>query len=429
MKKILHSKTSFFYEGTYFTSGDFFKKTAQIGAYFQKQGVKENTVCLVELNDPLQTIMAIFALAALKSVIALKNPKLPLATSEHLLSHLGPHVKIDKINIADDLINLDFNPKKITFLMATSGSSGFAKWVASSLDHWVKSAEGSLELLEATSYQPWVLNLPLFHVSGLSIVFRSLVSNAPLVIDKSNSVINRGRYSMVPHQIAKAISDQTIDRFLKSSSLLIGGQQLCDHLFMQIRHLPIYLTYGMTEACSQISCSEKSPIKPHTGLPLKHRSIQIDDQGAIFIAGESVCDFFWMKNQLLPLKDTHGFYKTGDFGFFDEKNRLHILGRKDEKIEIYGEKIFPIDIEKSLNRDQIFKMLIVTHIKDENHEPLIVAFCDPRPSNQVIYSLKNQVSSLFFPKYFFDIPSCSSSKILLNDLKRIARDFIFHKSS
>ena len=428
MSFILESKTVIFTKDSYIKVSDLLEEVKLIASFFQKRGIHEKTLCLLQFENPLDTIKAILAVLSLKGTICLMNPKAPINIQQFLIEKLGPHKIIN--TISKDKIPLDkieFDPKKMSFLIPTSGSSHHPKWIIQTLEHWEKSVEGSCDFFEATSYEPWLLNLPLFHVSGLSIFLRALKSHAPLIIDKNLNFISGLRLSMVPSQLENLVHENKIDPLLKASSILIGGAKLSQSLFKKIRHLPIFITYGMTEACSQISCSEKSPLKLQEGRSIKNRSFKIDTDSQILLKGDSVSDYSYDKGSLTCLKNIEGFYQTGDLGRFDDQGNLELLGRKDERIELKGEKIYPSQIEEGLSAHYPFNKILVTHVLDAKGEMLIIAYCDPVPQEDEKELLRQKLGSLFFPKYFFHFEkNYSESKILLSALKSKAQKLIFN---
>ncbi|MBF0512429.1 MAG: AMP-binding protein, partial [Candidatus Omnitrophica bacterium] len=67
-------------------------------------------------------------------------------------------------------------------VIATSGSSGEAKAAVHTWGNHFYSAQGSNEIIPLTSTDRWLLSLPLYHVSGISITVRCISYGAGLVI-------------------------------------------------------------------------------------------------------------------------------------------------------------------------------------------------------------------------------------------------------
>lgn len=425
---LFESETVVFTDDGFIKIKDLLQKSSKVASFLKKQ-IPLNTDCiLIDLQDPLSIITAVFAIWQAGYIAALINPLMMTHIKKNLIENLGSCYILSTLIEDQSPLTMQLDYDKISLLLATSGSCFEPKWIASSLNNWLYSAKGTNAFLKATCYQPWILNLPLFHVSGLAILFRALLSHAPLIISKQMLVEN-GRYSFVAKQINTLHHNNQLLWFLKASSLLIGGGKLDKHTFDKLTHLPFYLTYGMTEACSSITMSEKSPATIGEGTVLADRTIFINDKNEIFISGKTVCDFQWIKGTLYPLKNTQGYYATGDMGQFID-NQLVVLGRGDERIELNGEKIYPQKIENALWEHFDFKKLIISHIRRGNEDPLICAFCTQIPSDEEQKRLKKIIGSLFFPKYFFQLPDHpDNQKIILKDLKDYALKFLVNHPS
>lgn len=420
---LLQSDSVIFTETTHISAKELFKKAAKVSLYLKKQSIAQDTCYLIHLEDPLATIIALFAIWQIGGIAALINPKMIPSMKNTLLDDLGPYVPVTSLKEEDDPLDMTLDIEKISLLVATSGSMGKPKWIASSLKNWILSAQGTNVHLNAKCFEPWVLNLPFFHVSGLSILFRALLSNAPLVITKKINIPS-ARFSFIPKQIDSFIEKNQLPFLLKASSILIGGGKINVSTFNQLQGFPFYLTFGMTECCSSITVSEKNPKIINEGKCLLHRALILTLSGRILIKGDAVCDFQWLKAFLHPLKNEDGFYETGDYGQLICGN-LDILGRHDERIEINGEKVHAYDVQKAMLSYFPFKQLIITHVKNENNEPIVCAFCYPLPSKLELIALKKSTGSLFFPKYFFELSEqVENQKILLKDLKEQALAFI-----
>lgn len=425
---LLQSDSVIFNDKTYISAKEIFKRAAKVSSFLKNQSLAKDTCYLINLEDPLETIIALFAIWHLGAIAALINPKMITSLKHTLLNDLGPYVLVSNLQEDDEPFELNIDIERISLLVATSGSMGKPKWIASSIKNWILSAEGTNVHLNAKCYEPWVLNLPLFHVSGLSILFRALLSNAPLVITK-NINISSARFSFIPKQIDTLIEKKQLPHLLKASSILIGGGKINASTFNQLKDYPFYLTFGMTECCSSITVSKKNPPIINEGHCLLHRELILSTSGRIFIKGDAVCDFQWIKTTLHPLKNEDGFYETGDYGQFIN-GHVNVLGRHDERIEINGEKVHAYDVQEALLSYFPFKQLIITHVKNKNDEPIVCAFCAPLPSELELERLKKSTGSLFFPKYFFELAKQEENqKILLKDLKEKALAIICGKVS
>lgn len=113
--------------------------------------------------------------------------------------------------------------------------------------------------------------------------------------------------------------------------------------------------YASTETgvpVSAINANERYPMG-HIGNVTRHEGIhiKINEPGADGIGEIYVKSILMMKGYFRDTKATaasfdNGYFKTGDLGYIDSKNNLHITGRIKETIILHtGKKVSPVDIE------------------------------------------------------------------------------------
>src|SRR3990167_8862202 len=222
-------------------------------------------------------------------------------------------------------------------VIATSGSSGKPKYAHLTYENFLLNAQFSHPDLILTPNDCWQLSLPLYHVSGLSILFRLSLANARM--DNKNIT----HISFVPTQLKRFLKNPI--HYPKLKAILIGGApipyELCKEAYD--KGFPIYITYGMTEMASQIATKRFHPNERISfDNPLPHRELKICS-GEIWVRGKTL--FQGYLNQPSPFID--GWFPTNDLGYIGP-NGLEILGRKDRMIISGGENINPEEIEKAL---------------------------------------------------------------------------------
>jgi len=124
----------------------------------------------------------------------------------------------------------------------------------------------------------------------------------------------------------------------------------------------ICMYYGSAEApWSTFLDFRKEQRKLHTvGRALPSVSLRIIDDlgkrvshletGEILLKGDHVATCYWGNVELNKQCFTSdGWFKTGDYGFVDEEGYLHVLGRKDEMINMVDVKISPIEVEERIH--------------------------------------------------------------------------------
>lgn len=272
----------------------------------------------------------------------------------------------------------------------TSGSSGKHKIVRLSLSNHLLSAIGSIEFLKITESDHSLLSLPLFHVGGVQILFRTLLTKSTLLLDES---LTPTRLSFVPVQLKRFLS-QPHSFFPKT--ILLGGQSPPLSLCNQARDQghTLVTTYGMSEMSGQIT-GHFFDGTLSLGKPLKYRQIKIDENQEILVKGSTL--FLGYLDQETPL--ANGYFKTKDLGKL--KPNLYIIGRKDRQFISGGENIQPEEIEKALLSIKGIHRALVEPVEDLEFGMRPHAKIFPLLTTEFVQKeLKNLLPKFMIPKSF-----------------------------
>ena len=131
----------------------------------------------------------------------------------------------------------------------------------------------------------WALSLPIYHVGGLSIIFRSLLSFATLFVARDHLELINGirqqnitHLSLVPMQL-KRLLDEAVD-LSALKAIIIGGDAMPAELKTSAGlKAPVFATYGLTETASMVWVRDIRKNDP--GWVLPHAQIRIADDGQI----------------------------------------------------------------------------------------------------------------------------------------------------
>jgi O-succinylbenzoic acid--CoA ligase len=246
-------------------------------------------------------------------------------------------------------------------ILFTSGSGGHPKAVQHRYAHHYYSARGANQNIRLVSHDAWLLALPLYHVGGLSIVFRTLLAGATLAIPEGDESIEQAqeRYgvthlSLVSTQLIRLLQSANLPpTFGSLKAIVLGGSAIAPaHLAEAIRRTwPVYPSYGLTEMASQVATVQPSspPAKRMTsGRVLHHRELRIGAGGEIQVRGATRFDGYVRPDGLETPFDAEGWFSTGDVGALDAEGYLTVQGRRDNLFISGGENIQPEEIERLL---------------------------------------------------------------------------------
>ncbi len=311
-------------------------------------------------------------------------------------------------NEEKDIFDWIVNDNDIAAIMNTSATTGQFKSVPLRWSQIKAHVQASQEVLGRSEQDNWLMVLPLFHVSGLSILMRSLYNGTAMTIMESYDeeqvlqCIHDGRINMmslVP-TILKNLEPRIIHHQLRV--ILLGGEFIPRPLVDACveKQLPIYKTYGMTETFSQsvtmpvlLNLNKLDSVgKPLPGMTVHIVNPDVDGVGEIHLNGPMVMRGYINREPI------HGDFNTDDMGYVDEDGFLYILNRRIDLIISGGENIYPKEIEDTVYAMQGVKECAVIPVADTKW---------------------GQVPALFVA--FDDIDALGA------DLKMIVRDYISSK--
>jgi O-succinylbenzoic acid--CoA ligase len=241
----------------------------------------------------------------------------------------------------------------------TSGTRAEPRPVTLTYGNILWSALGSAAALDVRAQDRWLCALPVSHVGGLSILLRSAIyATTALVhprfeVDRVLHALEREQVtlvSLVATTLARLLdADLAQPRALRCA--LTGGGPVPAALVSRARAagVPVSLTYGLTEACSQVTTTpvaELSREQLPPGPPLFCVRVGIardaggaTGEGEILVAGPTVAPASLQRD---------GWLHTGDLGWLDSDGRLHVSGRLGDTIISGGENVAPAEVESAL---------------------------------------------------------------------------------
>lgn len=335
----------------------------------------------------------------------------------------------------EDSFDWVFVDTDIAAIMNTSATTGQFKSVPLRWGQIKAHVQASHEVLGKTEQDNWLMVLPLFHVSGLSILMRSLYNGTAITIlpkyDEAQVLklieseqINM--MSLVP-TILTQLEPHITHHALRV--ILLGGEFIPMALIeaCEKKSLPIYKTYGMTETFSQsvtFSVLEYPHKRESVGKPLPGMQVRIDNPdtdgvGEIHLTGPMVMTGYINKEPI------DGDFNTDDIGYIDEDGFVYILNRRKDLIISGGENIYPKELEDLVYTLPSVKECAVVPVPDTKWgqvPALFVAFHDGKslPPEDIIVFMKDSLAKYKIPKYvkvLTALPRNGTGKILRNELK------------
>lgn len=313
------------------------------------------------------------------------------------------------------------HPLNLVSIVFTSGSTGPPKAVAHTDAQHLASADGLLQEFCFESGDTWLLSLPMYHVSGLAIVWRWLAVGACLKIgagkDLFSDIEGATHASLVATQLHRLLKTE---QPLSLKRVLLGGSHIPLSYAQQAnaRGIETWVGYGMTEAASTVTAKR---VDGHNsvGFVLPRRALKLKGN-QILIGGETLATGYFYRGKLTPIVQ-NGWFNSKDLGKWQE-GELSILGRLDNLFISGGENIHCEEIEAALMLHPAIRNAIVIPVTDEEYgaRPVAVVMCDTEISAaEYRHFLQGKLEKYKWPIDYIDI---SASDLQLNrDAIKISR--------
>jgi O-succinylbenzoic acid--CoA ligase len=316
---------------------------------------------------------------------------------------------------------------EIWAVIFSSGTTGEPKGVALAGAALEASARAHAAH-SGVGHATWLLDLPLYHVGGLSVVTRALFLGAEIALGSPRfsapataAWLASGRVqglSLVPTTLLRLL-DEGAD-LARASVILLGGAGAPPELVERAlrRGAPVRTTYGMTEHSSQIATERAGG----EGLePLPGVSLRVEDE-EILVRSPMLASGYYRNGTLEPLPLKDGYFATGDLGEIGN-GALEVKGRRSDAIVTGGKKVHPLEVEAELARLEGVEDSAVIGIPDPEWGEAVCAAVVTKGSfeeNDAKNALRATLERHQVPKRWArlaSIPRSPSGKVLRSELR------------
>jgi O-succinylbenzoic acid--CoA ligase len=320
-------------------------------------GVRRGATVALRMPANREMVVLIHALMKLGAVVLPLDPKLREAERRRIFASQRPALELsdpgELTQTEADLPLLgEHDMDDLHCRILTGGSSGDPKAIGLTYGNQLWSAVGSAFNIGVHPDDCWLCCLPLSHISGLSIVMRSVIYGTAVglhdgfEVDRVAAAFEEAKVS-----VASVVATMLV-RLLEAGAdlsgaraILVGGGPVPEDALQGAigRGASVVQTYGLTEACSQVTTLRPSDAKRKlgsAGRPLLTTHLRIE-AGEILVQGPTVAP---------GCADADGWLHTGDLGRIDEEGFLYVEDRIDDMIVSGGEKVVPAEVEQVLLR-------------------------------------------------------------------------------
>ncbi|MBL8917354.1 MAG: AMP-binding protein [Myxococcaceae bacterium] len=386
------------FEGARWTWGQLDAAVGGWQRWLEAHGVRQaDRVATLAWSRP-ELLLLWFALGRLGAALVPLNARLTAAELGPLVERAGVRLVLADEALIDRLPGArpfpapapqavaDGEPEgsQVFAALFTSGTTGTPTLVPLTVGNFVAAHAANAANLGAVETQVWLGTLPLFHVGGLAMAFRWAMMGAALVLERqfdagrAAALLRRGdltHASVVPTALARLL-DQPGPPFASSlAAILVGGGPMGAELLSRARArgLPVLQTYGLTEACSQVTTERPAEADGSTaGHALPGLEVRVVDEHGVSCAPGTVGEVQVRGGTVTPIAGE--WLPTKDLGSLDARGRLTVHARRVDLIVSGGENIYPAEVEAVLSASGLVTDVAVAPMADPTWGQVPVAF-------------------------------------------------------
>ncbi len=346
------------------------------------------------------------------------------------------------------------DPRRTALIIFTTGTTALPKAVQLSQSSVINDAYGYGEKYASARGDSLCSALPMFHSFGLMVATLYLMEGHSAyfaeIIKADELVRIIGAYRTSDLAGVGAVYSALVEHHdfdIKvipyARVCLIGGSVSTPVFMMRLEekftHATFLNGYGQTESSPAITNSSPSdPIEKRAssvGTPLSNIEVQIWTKENGFLekgrVGEVVVKGCILMNGYYKLPpesqsiDADGWLHTGDLGYLDEENFLHLTGRIKDIIIKSGENISPVEIENKIIENEAIKEVKVMGaphpVTGESIEACVVLYEGKAfDRERLLLELMGKISKFKIPSHFFvfdEFPLLANGKLDQRALK------------
>ena len=460
LSELLRSHARHFRHKTYlvcedksWTYGEYFSQVEKLAQVLVEHGVsKGQPVCLYLPSRPELA----FAYHACQLIGAIATPMSSMYRSAELnkiVARTGASVLITDKERAPIVPEDTVGPEDVAALFFTSGTTGDPKGAMQNQRNILAAIRGGEVYTACASGKEVFLGvLPLFNNFGATVVLNGALYNGGTLVLRERWDLDGVVADIERHKISVFFGTPTMFTFLLKaydplrhdlSSLrlcLAGGAVLVPSLveeFEKKLKTRLINIYGATEVSTYVTAEPlMGPrISGSVGLPIGSTTISVLDDsgrpvergqtGEIAIGGDTVGPGYWQDVKATEIAFRNGAWLSGDIGFVDDHDHLHIIDRKKDVIISGGYNIYPIEVEDVLYKREDVHLCALIGAPDDEKGELPVAYVVPAAgksptADELIAHCRTHLAAYKAPRrvVFKDaLPLGPTGKILKKELR------------
>ena len=342
-----------------------------------------------------------------------------------------------------EFLNAQINPKEMSIMLFTSGTTSKSKVVALSHENICTNLMDIGSVLDVTQEDVFLSVLPIHHVfectvgfllflyTGAQTVFCrgirhmvedikehkvSVMASVPAIYEGIFKNIRKqlekqGRLQEIleKEELCKNLSMEEKKKAFKEIHDMLGGNMklmisgaasLNSEIEERYRKLGLNLVqgYGLTETSPVVAVGTKKAYKVgsigKTVPSVEAKLVDVDENGMgeLIVKGPSIMIGYYENDEATKKAlDADGWFHTGDLARIDEDGFIYISGRKKSVIVLNnGKNVFPEEIETLLNKVEGIKESFVYEKKEDGDVKVCVKIVYDKEIIKELYNIEGE---------------------------------------
>jgi len=335
-------------------------------------------------------------------------------------------------------------------IIYSSGTTGKSKGIILSHFAITTNADSIIDYMKPDLGDCIYTVRPLSHSSTITgellvaLISRCKYLLSPTVVPPRYILRNVDNFNVTILCLNPTMLSMLIDEYRRGKSSIIplrtiyvSGSILNDSTYSKaheiFNNLNIYNVYGLSEAAPRVTAQREDCCKSNSvGKPIKGISVVIvDESGHILKNGHEGIVHVNTPSKYIGYvygEEKHrslykGWLNTGDIGYIDANEELHIISRIDDVIIIYGHKIYPNEVVSQILKFVNIDECVVTSVSFGGEDVLCCLYSAPlRLCDDIKAKLGKVLMRYEIPRIFIrtnELPKTRTGKISIRLSKEI----------
>ncbi|WP_127572622.1 class I adenylate-forming enzyme family protein [Paenibacillus xylaniclasticus] len=346
------------------------------------------------------------------------------------------------------------DPNEVAVLLATSGTTSDPKVIQLSHRNIFTNSHAHANAIKLDKRDIFAVTMPLHFSSTLTtqllscIISRTTLAlfELPLLPKKLIHHLNTipvTCFACVPTTLKMLVNESQKKNITLSNTIhtiVVSGAALEEEVYklaqLVFPRAKILQTYGLSEASPRVSIMSRDDISLSCGKAVEGVSIFVvrengqrcnyNEVGQIVVSGDNIMMGYYKNDEDTKKVIKDGELYTGDLGYLDEQERLFIVGRIKNIINVGGSNVYPEEIEQLLRNHPEISDVIVIGEEDTLLGEIPVAYVRLINNSTKIsgIELKQYLSNLLapykIPKHFYsvdEIQKTSTGKLIRRSIR------------